>query len=205
MEINIILLEVYMNFNLIPDEIRWKYDLYERNHALAILSSDFPVEYNEILQVLSNFTLTKDDIVTPGGRKSPVASKLDNAFYNLGWKETLTDINTTVNSIIYDTPTHKIDCCKSRIGLEIEWNNKDPFFDRDLSNFRLLHEFDALSVGVIITRADSLQGIFNDLGKGTSYGASTTHFGKLKPRIDGRCAGGCPILVFSINPNCYQP
>ena len=38
------------------------------------------------------------------------------------------------------------------------------------------------------------------LSKGSSYGASTTHFGKLKPRIDGRGAGGCPILVFAIKP-----
>ena len=35
-----------------------------------------------------------------------------------------------------DTPTHKIDCFKNRVALEIEWNNKDPFYDRDLNNFR---------------------------------------------------------------------
>jgi Restriction endonuclease BglII len=29
---------------------------------------------------------------------------------------------------------------RGRVGLEIEWNNKDPFFDRDLNNFRLLFE-----------------------------------------------------------------
>ncbi|WP_197538690.1 MULTISPECIES: BglII/BstYI family type II restriction endonuclease [unclassified Clostridium] len=177
--------------------------MYERNHAIAILKSDFPNEYQEIISVLENFTLHKNDILTPGGRKSPIANKLDSALYKLGWIEKQFKINISVDSKDYHTPTHNIDCCKDRIGVEIEWNNKDPFYDRDLSNFRILHEVDALSVGVIITRSDELQSIFNKLGKGSSYGASTTHFGKLKPRIDGRGSGGCPILVFAINSNCY--
>jgi hypothetical protein len=43
---------------------------------------------------------------------------------------------------------------------------------------------------VIITRSDELQEVFNKLGKGSSYGASTTHMGKLLPRIQGGGAGG---------------
>src|SRR5262249_34975107 len=42
------------------------------------------------------------------------------------------------------------------IALEIEWNNKDPFFDRDLENFKRLHADAAISVGVIVTRGKSL-------------------------------------------------
>lgn len=192
-----------MGIQHLPQTIFDKFDVYERNHATAILITDFPNEYQEILSVLNNFTLTQNDILTPGGRKSPIADKLDGALYKLGWLEKRFDINISIDSEYYDTPTHKIDCCKNRIGVEIEWNNKDPFYDRDLSNFRILHEVNALSVGVIITRSDELQYIFNRLGKGSSYGASTTHFGKLQPRIDGRGSGGCPILVFSIKPSCY--
>ena len=44
-----------------------------------------------------------------------------------------------------DTPTHKIDCFRNSIALEIEWNNKDPFYDRDLNNFRLLFDLRAIS------------------------------------------------------------
>ena len=44
-----------------------------------------------------------------------------------------------------------------RSGLEIEWNNKDPFFDRDLENFRKLHQLGELTLGIIITRGVSLQ------------------------------------------------
>lgn len=103
----------------------------------------------------------------------------------------------------YPSPTHKVDCYKNRVALEVEWNNKDPFFDRDLNNFRLLFELRAISVGVIITRADELQEIFNALGRGASYGASTTHMAKLLPRIEGGSGGGCPVLVFGITSRLY--
>lgn len=192
-----------MSIDHLPQTLLEKFDIYEKNHAIAILKNDFPEEYQEIINVLSNFTLERNDILTPGGRKSPIAAKLDGALYDLGWIEKQFRINISIDCNDFHTPTHKIDCCKNRIGIEIEWNNKDPFYDRDLSNFRLLHEVDAISVGIIITRSDELQSIFNSLGKGSSYGASTTHFGKLKPRIDGRCGGGCPLLVFSIKPSCY--
>jgi hypothetical protein len=100
-----------------------------------------------------------------------------------------------------DTPTHKVDCFRNCVALEIEWNNKDPFFDRDLNNFRLL--FDLRAVSVIITRCDDLQDIFNKLGRGPSYGASTTHMSKLLPRIEGGSGAGCPILVFGISKSLF--
>lgn len=186
----------------LPQNILHKFDIYERNHAIAILSTDFPDEFQEIINTLNDFIIEKSDITAPGGSKSKISKKLDSSLYKLGWTEKLFNITISIDSKEYYTPSHKIDCCKNRIGLEIEWNNKDPFYDRDLSNFRLLHDVDALSVGVIITRSDELQETFNSLGKGSSYGASTTHFGKLKPRIDGRGAGGCPILVFAIKNTC---
>lgn len=186
----------------LPEDICRKFEVYERNHASAILKQDFPEEYAEIIKVLKNFELSTKDIMTPGGRKSPIAEKLDGQFYSLGWLEKKFNIEVTVDSIDYPTPSHKVDCYKNRIGVEIEWNNKDPFFDRDLSNFRLLHDLNALSVGVIITRSEELQQVFNQLGKGTSYGSSTTHNGKLKPRIDGRGGGGCPLLVIAITKDC---
>ncbi len=102
-----------------------------------------------------------------------------------------------------DSPTHKIDCNKDRVALEVEWNNKDPFYDRDLNNFRLLLDLRAISVGIVITRCDELQDLFYTLGKGSSYGASTTHIGKLLPRIDGGGGGGCPILAVGIRRGLY--
>jgi len=103
-----------------------------------------------------------------------------------------------------DTPTHKVDCFRNRVALEIEWNNKDPFYDRDLNNFRLLFDLRAISVGVIITRCDDLQNLFNELGRRSSYGASTTHMSKLLPRIEGGSGAGCPLLVLGISKLLYM-
>ena len=65
----------------------------------------------------------------------------------------------------------------------MEWNNKDPFFDRDLNNFRLLFDLRALSVGIILTRCDELQEIFDRLGRGSSYGNSTNYLLEEKKKI----------------------
>lgn len=85
----------------------------------------------------------------------------------------------------------------------MEWNNKDPFFDRDLNNFRLLFELRAIHAGVIITRSWELQEIFKLLGKGTSYGKATTHHEKLWSKIEGGGGGGCPVLTFAIRPALF--
>jgi hypothetical protein len=102
-----------------------------------------------------------------------------------------------------DTPTHKVDCFRNRVAIEIEWDNKDPFYDRDLNNFRLLFDLRAISVGVIITRCDELQEIFKKSGRGASSGASTTHMSKLLPRIEGGSGAGCPLLVIGISKELY--
>jgi hypothetical protein len=101
--------------------------------------------------------------------------------------------------------THKVDCFKGHVGLEIEWNNKDPFYDRDLNNFRLLFDLRVIEVGVIVTRASNLQTIFKSLGPkvGKKYGASTTNMAKLLPRLEGGGGGGCPILAFGITKAKY--
>ena len=103
----------------------------------------------------------------------------------------------------FESPTHSVDCFKGRVGVEVEWNNKDPFYDRDLNNFRLLFDLRVIDVGVIITRASELQTIFEALGKGASYGASTTHHSKLWPRLEGGGGGGCPVLTFAITSALY--
>jgi hypothetical protein len=130
---------------------------------------------------------------------------LDGFLHERGWEEKSFDIQITIDANPIPIPTHKIDNFKNEVGLEVEWNNKDPFYDRDLNNFRLLKELRVLAVGVMITRMSALQALFNELGKGASYGASTTHWGKLIPKVDGGGAGGCPLLLIGMGMNCYDP
>ncbi len=192
-----------MGVELLPEFIRTHYETHEWKHACAILHHDFPHEWKDILSVLSDFRLNKSWITNPGGRKSGVSEFIDGYLYRRNWVEKEFQTHVVVDQHTMNTPTHKIDCFRNRVALEIEWNNKDPFYDRDLNNFRLLFDLRAISVGVVITRCDSLQEIFNQLGRGSSYGASTTHMSKLLPRIEGSGGGGCPLLVFGITPSLY--
>jgi restriction endonuclease BglII len=193
-----------MSLDLFPEFIQNNYEIHEWKHATTILHGDFPEEWTNLLETLRLFRLKKSWLTVGGGRKSLIANWLDSQLSEKGWIEKSFDTKMVVDDVENLSPTHKIDCYKNRVALEIEWNNKDPFFDRDLNNFRLLFELRAISVGIIITRCDELQEIFNELGRGTSYGASTTHMGKLLPRIQGGSGGGCPILVIGIKRTLYE-
>ena len=182
----------------LPPFIWDNYECLEWKHASAILSQDFPSEWQDLLDVLMSFRLQKSWIATSGGNKSKLSAFIDGFLTERGWVEKQFQTAIEVDGARLNSPTHKIDCFKNGVALEIEWNNKDPFFDRDLNNFRLLFDLRAVSVGIIITRADELQDIFNDLGRGSSYGNSTTHMSKLLPRIEGGGGAGCPLLVLGI-------
>ena len=192
-----------MGTELLSEYIHKNYDVHEWRHACAILHNDFTEEFEDISDLLENFKLQKSWIIVGGGSKSKVSGALDSFLGKRGWIEKKFSTSVKVDDKLRETPTHKVDCYKNRVALEIEWNNKDPFFDRDLNNFRLLFELQAISVGVIITRCDELQAIFDKLGRGSSYGNSTTHILKLLPRIEGGGGGGCPILVFGIKDRLY--
>ncbi|MBS1530712.1 MAG: restriction endonuclease [Bacteroidetes bacterium] len=193
-----------MGIDLLPQYIRDNYEVHEWKHACAILNADFPNEWTDLIDLLTNFKLCKSWITEAGGRKSKVSDNIDNFLYQRGWREKKFDTSVKVDEAIMESPTHKVDCYKNCVAIEIEWNNKDPFFDRDLNNFRLLFDLRAISVGIIITRCDNLQTIFDDLNRGKSYGASTTHMSKLLPRIKGGSGSGCPILVFGITEKLYN-
>lgn len=193
-----------MSIDLLPAAICDTYEIHEWKHACAILTSDFPQEWQDIIALLSQFRLCKSWITVGGGRKSAVADAIDSFLFARGWREKEFFTSVKVDQTEMESPTHKIDCYKNRVALEVEWNNKDPFFDRDLNNFRLLFDLRAISVGIIITRCDELQDIFASLGRGSSYGASTTHMSKLLPRIQGGGGAGCPILVFGITKKLYR-
>jgi len=194
-----------MGIELIPGQIRKRFRIEERGHACAILKEDFPHEWRDLLGWLDQFTLTKTDVLTPGGNKSPPARAIDAFFNARAWKETKFDVVIRVDQEEWPTPTHGIDNFKNHVGIEVEWNNKDPFFDRDLNNFRLLHQIGVLSVGVIVTPLWEMQDEFKRIGKGGAKGKATTHWDKLIPKVNGGGAGGCPLLLIGLGFACYDP
>ena len=132
-------------------------------------------------------------------------------FVHVGWKAE----KLTAKLLIDDQPvsqdTHVIDYVKGRVAFDLEWNSKDQTFDRDLYAFRTFFDFNKISVGVLLTRSNQLDPIFTSLGMVTDrygtqraikakYGASTTHMGKLVPRLKSGRNGGCPVLALGITP-----
>ncbi|MBL8587737.1 MAG: restriction endonuclease [Methylobacteriaceae bacterium] len=185
------------------------WEIFDWRNGLAVLRHVHAAEWREMFGVISAFRLKHADIAMQGrGNKSEMAGVLDHGLYALGWRERQFATGVVVDGVARETPTHKVDCFKGKVALEVEWNNKDPFFDRDLNNFRLLFDLGVVDVGVIVTRTTDLQGWLHAnyqlFGKqrGT-YGSSTTHSEKLYPRIRGGGAGGCPVVVFALRKEAY--
>ena len=194
-----------MSLSLIGSDITDKFEVSEHHHAASVMRVDFPNEWADLLAMLAQFTLRKSHIMKAGGAKSDISDDIDAFFYSRGWQEHKFQINVQADGITTLAPTHKVDYFRNRVAIETEWNNKDPFYDRDLTTFRLLFELNVLSIGVIITRSSELQDIFDELGRGKSFGNSTTHMGKLIPKLENRASGGCPVLAFGIKKNAYDP
>jgi hypothetical protein len=127
-----------MSANLLPTDIRGAYQVEERHHACSILKTDFPAQWKDLIEVLRDFKLRKSYIAQKGGNKSPISRAIDRLFFERGWSEKSFEIKVTADGIETLAPTHHVDYFKDRIAVETEWNNKDPFFDRDLTTFRLL-------------------------------------------------------------------
>jgi hypothetical protein len=187
----------------VPADIRAAFHVKEWRNAAGILATAWPAEWQDIQDVLRNFRLLRSEIVVGGGNRSLISRRIDEALYARGWIEKRFRTAFLVDDHAIESPTHGVDCFKGKVAVEMEWNNKDPFFDRDLNNFRLLFELRAIEVGIIITRSWELQEIFRSLGRGASYGKATTHHLKLWEKIEGGGGGGCPVLTFAIRPNHY--
>jgi hypothetical protein len=149
------------------DALRAKgYQVKFLSHAAAILQVDFPDAAAELEEVILNQSIPIEEIIGSGGGETKGTQRLRNGLTAKGWlKETFT-IKKTINDEPRESISHKVDHVRVfdrpaegryRIALEIEWNNKDPFFDRDLENFKRLHAEGGISLGVIITRGTSLQ------------------------------------------------
>jgi hypothetical protein len=146
------------------------FDIDSRFHADSLLEGAFGEQLSELVQVLEGFTIGIDELVRGGGGKATQTQRLGSELVSTGWEEHEFYLTKRVQLrrkkvVVLDTETksetHKIDHVLSVgshiLGLEIEWNNKDPFFNRDLETFSRLHMDGALSCGVLITRGRSLQ------------------------------------------------
>lgn len=138
------------------------FEIDYHSHAAAILQVDFPQALAELEEVLGNLEVPITEIIGSGGGEAKGTQRLRRGLTKLGWRKVCFEIRKTINGLERESISHEVDhvrefAANMLIALEIEWNNKDPFFDRDLENFKRLHAEGAISVGVIITRGSSLQ------------------------------------------------
>jgi hypothetical protein len=138
------------------------------SHARAILSVDFPRALAELESALLASTIPIEEIIAGGGGEAKGTQRLRKALAALAWPKFTFTIEKRINGVPRESVSHEIDHVRTfeggaRIALEIEWNNKDPFYDRDLENFKRLHADGAISVGIIVTRGRSLHDNMEDM------------------------------------------
>jgi hypothetical protein len=145
---------------LFPQLRRRGFDVAAKYHAEAILRHDFAEAAAELERIVGDVAIPIEEIVGSGGGESKGTQRLRRALNDDGWKKEVFRIEKTINKRSTYGRSHEVDHVKSfdegTVILELEWNNKDPFYDRDLENFSRLHGEGAVSVGVIVTRGASL-------------------------------------------------
>lgn len=138
-----------------------------RSHAKAILSVDFPEVAKQLEGVLEASTIPIEEIIGSGGGETKGTQRLRRALAGHEWRKHNFVVQRIIDGVEREAQSHEIDHVKTfkagTIALEIEWNNKDPFFDRDLENFKRLHADGGISLGVIITRGATLQDSMREL------------------------------------------
>jgi hypothetical protein len=131
------------------------------SHAEAILGGDFPAVEEELESILLKSQVPIEEIIGSGGGEAKGTQRLRRSLKATGWSKHKFTVQRVIDGMPLESRSHEIDHIKTfdagTIALEIEWNNKDPFFDRDLENYKRLHADGAISVGIIVTRGPDLQ------------------------------------------------
>lgn len=206
-----------------PKDVLERYDMREVRNASAVLANTSPTEFEQLITVLRDFALTKEDILKPGKNEGQIAKRLNKAFRDLGWREGRHD--TKIISLLRLMPYkpagekkpvvketevvnegYKVDNVKGAVALDVEWNAKDGNLDRDVGAYRALYDAGIISAGVMVTRTmTDLRELGVKLGRPKFLGTTTTtNLNKLEPRLTRGDAGGCPLLAVAITARCYR-
>ena len=203
------------------------YDFKATRYADVILKEAFPDRFRDLTQALEQFEPTLDELRSGGGGRTVFVARFDQSLADqqedeqtvwgkqnitieksLGFEGNVAPVSKVRGHEIDMFGLGSLEQPLPGIAVEMEWNNKDPFFDRDLINFQALHHEGAIAVGVIVTRSADLQelisGVIRSKDGGFKYGSSTTHWDKLVPRVNLGGGGECPLLLIGIRPERIQ-
>lgn len=71
----------------IPKDIADLYEVQDYTHAAAILSKEFPKEFQELCHALRSFSFTINDILTGGGNESNIPKIFSDILRPMNWCE----------------------------------------------------------------------------------------------------------------------
>jgi hypothetical protein len=191
-------------------------------YADVILAGAFPTRLDQLVRSLAGFRISLDELRAGGGGRTVFVGRFDDSLraqLDAG-RQVWGKRNITIAKRLgFDDDVREIARVRGHeidmfgvgerdqfpgLAVEMEWNNKDPFYDRDLNNFAALHREGAIAVGVIVTRGPRLQELIGPVIRsrqgGFKYGQSTTHWSKLLPRVNLGGGGECPLLLVGIEP-----
>lgn len=124
------------------DDLPGGYRYGVTRYADLILRDAFPDRYNDLHEVLTEFRIDVDtEILKGGGSRADHTKRFDSLLEQRGWGKRNIAISKLIDDrLIHATRGHEIDMFGvgsidedyPGIAVEMEWNNKDPFFDRDL-------------------------------------------------------------------------
>lgn len=184
-------------------------------YADLILREAFPKLFADLVETLDEYMIDVEELLKGGGGRASHTARFDATLGKRGWGKRNISISRLIDGKpLHVTKGHEIDMFAAGsdsdpypgIGVEMEWNNKDPFYDRDLLNFQALHHEGALAVGIIVTRGPELQRLIgptirtSTTANNMKYGQSSTHWNKLIPRVNLGGGGECPLILIGIEP-----
>jgi len=190
-------------------------------YADVILREAFPERFADLIGALDSFHPTLTELRSGGGGRTVFVKRFDDSLEATKqdgadvWRKRNIEIEKfikldAITAKATKTRDHEIDMFGvgtlevpiPGIAVEMEWNNKDPFYDRDLISFQALYQEGAIAIGVIVTRGPGLQRVISSTIQskdgGYKYGQSTTHWDKLIPRVNLGGGGGCPLILIGI-------
>ena len=145
------------------------WSIKEINFGKTIAEHYFYDQCNKIMKILSNWSLNLEShIIKRGGGQADQTQDLTKDFESMGWEKNRITVKNIVSfERIFEerseiSSSHEVDHLihgnsGKFLALEIEWNNKDEFFDRDFQTMRRWYELGIIDLAIIITRGPQLE------------------------------------------------
>ena len=154
----------YDNPEVLDPLTRSRYEFHEVRSACAIMKAVSPAEWQDIEEVLQDFSFSANLLLQAGGNNSNMAETLNVALRDRGWRECAYQLETHGKIEFREAgvpdedlgtmseASYWVDNRKGRVLVDIEWNAKDGNLDRDLAAYRAWYEAGLIDAAMIITK-----------------------------------------------------